>query len=76
MIYIPIVRSEALEDIDNKEVVEGYIDGLKNEPEPKGNRSHSYWHGWCNGMVDGKHAQISDCQRQLARDVIKKGFFK
>lgn len=34
------------------EMLEGYFDGLRGEPEPGRNRSHSFRHGWKNGRDD------------------------
>lgn len=34
------------------EMVAGYLDGLRGDPEPGANRSHSYRHGWSNGRDD------------------------
>ncbi len=62
-----VTSLEELDALDGAEIVEGYSDGRMNEPEPSGNRSKSYWHGWRNGMTDGGHALIDDAQRQLAR---------
>ena len=44
-------KAEAL-DLDDKEVIEGYFDGRAGEPEPRDNRSYSYWHGWTKGALD------------------------
>lgn len=67
----PIKSVADLKDLDGADVVEGYNDGLANEPEPKGNRSKSYWHGWRNGQIDGGHAKPDQSQRLLARDYLK-----
>ncbi len=34
------------------EMLAGYLDGLRGDPEPGANRSHSYRHGWANGRDD------------------------
>lgn len=38
----------------NDEMVEGYLDGLKDDrlEFPASNRGHSYRHGWLNGRDD------------------------
>jgi hypothetical protein len=44
-----------VEDMDNNEMVEGYMDGHKSDLDelPEGyNRSDSYKHGWRNGRDD------------------------
>lgn len=69
----PISSVAELVEVDNDDdLFEGYQDGRANEPEPKGNRSKSYWHGWRNGQVDGGHAESDDAQKQLARDYLRK----
>lgn len=60
----------------DEDVREGYHDGLAGDPEPGGNRSRAYWHGWRNGRVDGGHAQRDEAQAQLARDVLTHGHFE
>jgi hypothetical protein len=43
-----MTRTEAMQ-----EMLEGYMDGLlPGNPEPSGNRSHSYRHGFANGRDD------------------------
>jgi len=74
--YIPIKRAVLLDELDDKEVIQGYWDGKNNEPEPQGNRSKSYWHGWRNGMADGGHMEIDGAQSELAANVIKTKYFK
>lgn len=53
--------------LDDAELLEGYRDGLAGEPEPGGNRSLAYWHGWRNGAVDKGHRKIDAEQRHIAR---------
>ncbi len=63
----PVVTLAELDTLDDDELLEGYHDGRANEPQPSGNRSKSYWHGWRNGMVDGGHMEGDAAQRELAR---------
>ena len=53
--------------LDDAELLEGYWDGFKGEPEPGDNRSVAYYHGWANGAVDGGHREIDHLQRAVAR---------
>lgn len=55
---------ETLLSLDENEVVEGYLDGFRGEPEPGNNRSLAYWHGWRNGAVD-KGLRKSDSEQQF-----------
>jgi ribosome modulation factor len=59
-----------LDTLDETEMLEGYRDGLANEPEPGGNRSRSYWHGWRNGMADRGLRPVDEAQRDLAREYL------
>jgi hypothetical protein len=70
---IPIRTAKQLDDLDEKEVVEGYCDGLNGEREPGNNRSFSYWHGWRNGRTD-RGGKPDDAQVELAHDVVRSGY--
>lgn len=76
MTRIPITKANQLNDLDDAELMQGYWDGKDNEPEPGDNRSYSYWHGWRNGMMDGKHMPHDAASRALAHDVIETGYLK
>lgn len=71
----PVATRADLETLDSGDIVEGYLDGLNNEPCGD-NRSRSFWHGWRNGMVDGKHAEGDYEQACLAQDLVQSGYFK
>lgn len=68
----PVWTLEELEELDGDDVVEGYRDGFTGEPEPKGNRSRSYWHGWRNGAVDSGHIASDAAQQLLAKAYVKR----
>lgn len=68
--YKPVETVADLDTLDSGEMVEGYFDGFHGDPEPGNNRSRSYWHGWRNGAVDGKHREMDDAQRRLAHAVV------
>jgi hypothetical protein len=68
----PISNLAELDALDTEELLEGYRDGLNNEPEPSGNRSRSYWHGWRNGMVDKGHRKGDAAQAELARQFVER----
>lgn len=76
IVYFPVSTVEELKNLDEKEMVEGYCDGLKNEPAPRGNRSKSYFHGWRNGMIDKGHIKSDHASQQLAHEVIESGYLK
>ena len=62
----PVTTLEDLDSLDEAEILEGYLDGRAGDPEPGGNRSRSYWHGWRNGAADYGHRPIDAAQRELA----------
>lgn len=66
-----ITTMKQLSELDEEEVVEGYLDGLKGEPKPGNNRSLSYKHGWNNGAVDAGYQEKTPTQAVLAHDYIK-----
>lgn len=70
---VPVTKAADLVTLDPAEVLEGYNDGYSGDPEPGGNRSDAYWHGWRNGALDGGHREKDDAQAALARDYMKNG---
>lgn len=73
MAYAPVRTVEGLETLDEKEIVEGYLDAAKDDPEPGPNRSRSYWHGWRNGMVDNGFRKGDTAMAELAHEVVVTG---
>jgi len=67
----PVTTIADLDQLDSDEMYEGFRDGFKGEPEPGGNRSRAYWHGWRNGAVDGGHREKDEAQAVLAAAVFK-----
>lgn len=67
----PIDSLSAIASLDAAEVVEGYRDGRAGEPEPGGNRSLSYVHGWRNGAADVGRIPIDDAMRRLAYEYVR-----
>ena len=70
--WIPVYTIADLETLDETEILEGYWDGRKNEPEPGNNRSRSYWHGWRNGMLDGGFRDKDAAQASLAHEYLSR----
>lgn len=71
----PVTTAAELATLDPAEVREGYADGLDGEPEPGGNRSKAYWHGFRNGRND--RLGVSDAAgRALVRDVRASGGYE
>ena len=70
MAFDAITTVAKLEQLDSDLMVKGYRAGFDNTPDYT-QRDQAYWHGYLNGQVDGKHMQISDEQRQLARTIVQ-----
>lgn len=68
--YAPVRTKAELELLDEAEMLAGYQSGYSGDAEPGSNRSRSFWHGWRNGRVDGKHDEIDCHQIALAREVV------
>jgi hypothetical protein len=69
----PVTTAEELDAFDQDEVIEGYMDGLRDPiHEPGDNRSKAYWHGWRNGSNDAQKT-VDGPQRELIRDLKSKG---
>ena len=50
--YQPLASVVELEFLNEDECVDGYLSGLRDDPEPGSDKSKSFWHGWRNGMMD------------------------
>jgi hypothetical protein len=67
----PLTLAAELDALDESEMLEGYLDGFRNEPCGD-NRSRAFWHGWRNGMVDGGYANGDSAQAPLAHDHVRR----
>lgn len=67
----PITTLGQLAALEHDEMLAGYHDGLAGVPEPGGNRSDAYWHGWRNGRVDGGHDPKDAAQAALAKEWVR-----
>lgn len=68
---VPVETVEELEMLDEAEMLDGFIDGFRGEPEPGDNRSKAYWHGWRNGRSD-RTGTVDAAQRKLAAAVVRR----
>lgn len=63
---------EKLAELDQDEIVRGYLDGfdkIHGHEVPIG-KSKSYYHGWLNAQVDRGRMKSSDAQRSLAHEIV------
>jgi hypothetical protein len=75
MRFEPIRTLADLAALDHDEIVAGYCETRRGDPEPGPNRGRAYWHGWRNAMIDMGEIPIDDASRQLAREVCPGGVF-
>lgn len=69
MSFEPVRTLADLESLDDDEILAGYIDTQRGDPEPGPNRGRAYWHGWRNAMIDMGEIPQDDASRQLAHAV-------
>ena len=67
---IQATRYDQIRDLDDDDLVEGYMDGAGGDPEPGDNRSYAYWHGWTKGALDGGHREKTSADAALAHDIV------
>lgn len=67
---VPLATLDEIEALDPDELLEGYRDGVKNEPAPGENRSLAYRHGWWMGMADFNHRPLQASDREIVRQFI------
>jgi hypothetical protein len=47
MAHQPVTTLAEFDALDPGDVIDGYQAARLGDPEPGGNRSRAYWHGWC-----------------------------
>lgn len=67
--YPPVATQDDLATLDEAEIVQGYLDFRRGDPEPGANRGRSYWHGWRNAAIDHGQIKKDDAAAALAHDV-------
>jgi len=52
MSFEPVRTLADLESLDDVEILAGYLEAKRGDPEPGPNRGRAYWHGWKCRMID------------------------
>lgn len=73
-IKVPVETLEDLDRLDGDEIVQGFRDYRRDDPEPGNNRSRAYWHGWRNRRDDDASSPASSA-RVLAKAFVGDGRF-
>jgi hypothetical protein len=66
--YAPVRTVADFRQLDEGDILEGYLDGFHGSPEPGSDRSRAYWHGWRNGRTDAGFAEPDSAQQALAQE--------
>lgn len=74
MNFEPIRTKADLETLDHAEIVAGYMETRRGDPEPGTNRGRAYWHGWCNRMRDFGELPMTAASAQLAKELVAERF--
>ena len=76
MNFRPVETAADLATLDEDEIIAGYTEYQKGDPEPGPNRGRAYWHGWRNAARD--HGQIAgdEAMRKLAREMCPGGVLR
>lgn len=64
--FKPVLTVAEHRQLDESDVLIGYMDGIEGLPHPGSGHSRSYHHGWRNGMTDGGLACPDHDHRALA----------
>ena len=59
--FAPVRTAEDLDSLDPNEIVAGFRDFQRGDPEPGPNRGRAYWHGWRVAAAD--HGRQERCER-------------
>lgn len=75
MNFAPVRTKADLDTLDHDEIVAGYTETKRGDPEPGPNRGRAYWHGWRNAMIDFGEIPKDDAARDLARELWPQGVY-
>jgi hypothetical protein len=57
-----------LETLDSAEIVAGYVEFVRGDPEPGPNRGRAYWHGYMNAKRDHHESPMTAEAMNLAHE--------
>lgn len=70
MAHAPVTSLEELRTLNQEDILDGYMLTRPGDPEPGGNHSRGYHHGWRVRMMDLGKLPITPEHRELARQVV------
>lgn len=68
--FNPVKTILDLQNLDDNDIICGYMAGISGTSEPGSDKSRSFWHGWRNGRVDGGFNEKDEFQSQLAKEYV------
>lgn len=68
VVFFPVQTLKQVNDLDDKEVMQGYMLGMSGSKKPTS--SLSMLTGWQNAMVDKGRIKKSNAQKRIAREYI------
>jgi hypothetical protein len=71
--FEPVRTKADLDTLDHDEIVAGYTEAKRGDPEPGVNRGRAYWHGWRNKMIDLREIEIDGAAHQLIHEIAPNG---
>ena len=71
MSHKPVTTLDELLALDDQELLDGYLNTRKGDPEPGDNHSQAYHHGWRIKMMDLGEILIPPEHRELTRQYVK-----
>ena len=74
--FEPVRTVADLETLDDAEILAGYRETRRGDPEPGLNRGRAYWHGWRNRMIDLREIDGDDASAKLAHEFIRGGHLR
>jgi hypothetical protein len=70
MPHAPVETLADLLELDVEEIVAGYRSAERGDPEPGGNSSRAFHHGWRARMMDLGEIAVPNAHRRLVRDYL------
>lgn len=68
--FAPVATLADFETLDHNEIIAGFMDYQKGDPEPGANRGRAYWHGWMNAARDHGEMPITSESTRLAKEYV------
>ena len=68
---VPVEDIATLRELDERDILHGYLAGLAGREEPGVEFNRAYWHGWRNGMRDKGRIPGDAAMAKLAHEIVQ-----